>query len=357
MYAPDDLINKIKNQPELFIKKVHDLVGNGMKINAIVGNPPYQVMDGGAGASAKPVYNLFMDIAKKLRAEYISMIMPARWYAGGKGLDEFRDDMLKDKSISLLVDYFDATDVFPRIDISGGICYFLWNKNHQGNCRVITNRQGKRNELVRPLLETGNNTFIRFNEAVSILRKISFSGNENISKLVSSRKPFGIATDVRLSQKQTDGIKIYAYPNDGFVRRNEVKTNIEWIDCYKVYISYAYGERGDFPYFVIGKPFLGEPNTCCSETYLVIAPNEQTQYCMNVIKYLKTKFLRFLVLQKKNTQHATSKVYAFVPLQDFTANSDIDWNRAISEIDRQLYAKYHLTDEETAFIEKMIKPM
>ena len=357
MYAPDDLINKIKNQPELFIKKVHDLVGNGMKINAIVGNPPYQVMDGGAGASAKPVYNLFMDIAKKLRAEYISMIMPARWYAGGKGLDEFRDDMLKDKSISLLVDYFDATDVFPRIDISGGICYFLWNKNHQGNCRVITNRQGKRNELVRPLLETGNNTFIRFNEAVSILRKISFSGNENISKLVSSRKPFGIATDVRLSQKQTDGIKIYAYPNDGFVRRNEVKTNIEWIDCYKVYISYAYGERGDFPYFVIGKPFLGEPNTCCSETYLVIAPNEQTQYCMNVIKYLKTKFLRFLVLQKKNTQHATSKVYAFVPLQDFTANSDIDWNRAISEIDRQLYAKYHLTDEETSFIEKMIKPM
>ena len=352
-----NMYNKIKNQPELFIKKVHDLVGNGMKINAIVGNPPYQVMDGGAGASAKPVYNLFMDIAKKLRAEYISMIMPARWYAGGKGLDEFRDDMLKDKSISLLVDYFDATDVFPRIDISGGICYFLWNKNHQGNCRVITNRQGKRNELVRPLLETGNNTFIRFNEAVSILRKISFSGNENISKLVSSRKPFGIATDVRLSQKQTDGIKIYAYPNDGFVRRNEVKTNIEWIDCYKVYISYAYGERGDFPYFVIGKPFLGEPNTCCSETYLVIAPNEQTQYCMNVIKYLKTKFLRFLVLQKKNTQHATSKVYAFVPLQDFTANSDIDWNRAISEIDRQLYAKYHLTDEETAFIEKMIKPM
>lgn len=225
---------------------------DNMKFNAIVGNPPYQVMDGGAGASARPVYNIFVDIAKKLKAEYISMIMPARWYAGGKGLDEFRDDMLNDKSISLLVDYFDATDVFPRIDISGGICYFLWNRVHQDNCRVITSRQGKRNELIRPLLEKGNNTFIRFNEAISILRKISVRENENFSNLVSSRKPFGIATDVQLSQQQIDSIKIYAYPKDGFVRRNEVKSNIEWVDCYKVYISYAYGERGDFPYFVMG---------------------------------------------------------------------------------------------------------
>ena len=188
----EDLINQIKNKPQNFIEKMakgrsfwkaND--DDNMKFNAIVGNPPYQVMDGGAGASAKPVYNLFVDIAKKLKAEYISMIMPARWYAGGKGLDEFRDDMLKDKSISLLIDYFDATDVFPRIDISGGICYFLWNKNHQGNCRVITSRQGKRNELIRPLLEKGNNTFIRFNEAVSILRKISVRENENFSNLVN----------------------------------------------------------------------------------------------------------------------------------------------------------------------------
>ena len=136
-----------------------------------------------------------------------------------------------------------------------------------------------------------------------------------------------------------------------------MKSNSKWIDCYKVYISYAYGERGDFPYFVIGKPFLGEPKTCCSETYLVIAPNDQKQYCMNVIKYLKTTFLRFFVLLKKNTQHATSKVYSFVPLQNFTKASDIDWSKSILEIDQQLYLKYHLTDEEIAFIEKMIKPM
>ena len=331
---------------------------DNMKFNAIVGNPPYQIMDGGAGASAKPVYNLFVDIAKKLRAEYISMIMPARWYAGGKGLDDFRDEMLRDRSISLLVDYFDTTDVFPRIDISGGICYFLYDKKYQGNCKIITNRQGKRNELVRPLLEKGNNTFIRFNEAISILRKVAVSEDINFSNLVSPRKPFGIATDVHVSKLQTENmIKIYAYPDNGFIEQNTVKSNSKWIDCYKVYISYAYGERGDFPYFVIGKPFLGEPKTCCSETYLVIAPNDQKQYCMNVIKYLKTTFLRFFVLLKKNTQHATSKVYSFVPLQNFTKASDIDWSKSILEIDQQLYLKYHLTDEEIAFIEKMIKPM
>lgn len=286
------------------------------------------------------------------------MIMPARWYAGGKGLDEFRDDMLKDKSISLLVDYFDATDVFPRIDISGGICYFLYDRNCRGNCKVITSRQGKRNELVRPLLEKGNNTFIRFNEAISILRKVSVSEDINFSNLVSPRKPFGIVTDVQVSKLQTASmIRIYAYPDNGFIERIAVKTNSEWIDYYKVYISYAYGERGDFPYFVIGKPFLGEPKTCCSETYLVIAPNKREQYCMNVIKYLKTMFLRFFVLLKKNTQHATSKVYSFVPLQNFTEASDIDWSKSIPEIDQQLYLKYHLTDEEIAFIGKMIKPM
>ena len=282
--------------------------------------------------------------------------MPARWYAGGKGLDDFRDAMLNDKSMSNLIDYFDATDVFPLIDISGGICYFLWDKEHQGDCRIITNRQGKRSELIRPLLEKGNNTFIRFNEAIPILRKIVVNEESNFSLLVSPRKPFGIATDVKVSQDEKE-VKIFAYPDNGFVERNEIKTNSEWIDCFKIFISYAYGERGDFPYFVIGKPFFGDKCTCCSETYLVIAPNESKEYCNNVIKYIRTKFLRFLVLLKKNTQHATSKVYSFVPLQDFTSSSDIDWSKSVPEIDAQLHKKYNLTEEEIAFIEKMIKPM
>ena len=356
MWAPEDLINKIKNQPELFIKKVHDLVGKNVKINAIVGNPPYQVMDGGAGVSAKPVYNEFVDAARKLSPSYMSMIMPSRWYAGGKGLDSFRDSMLSDKHLTSLFDYFDATDVFPKIDLSGGVCYFLWSATHNGDCSVTTSRNGIRNTLLRPLLENGADTFVRFNEAVSITNRIP-KEEQIFYTLVSPRKPFGIATDFKINKSVTNGVELFAYPNNGRIDISQIPAHKEWVGKYKVFISYAYGERGDFPYFSIGKPFYGLPMTCCSETYLVIYPCESEEEMKNVAIYLRTKFLRFLVLLKKNTQHATSKVYSLVPIQDFTSESDIDWSQSVADIDRQLYAKYDLSEDEIAFIESMIKPM
>ena len=285
------------------------------------------------------------------------MIMPARWYAGGKGLDEFREKTLKDTSMKLIVDFFDSTDVFPNIDLSGGVCYFLRDNNYSGDCIITTHKMGNSNTLKRPLLSIGG-SFIRFNEAVSIMTKISNDLENNFSKLVSIRKPFGIATnDIIEQSKQQDDIFIYAYPNNGFINQHKITNNRDWIELYKVYISYAYGERGDFPYFAIGKPFFGEPKTCCSETYLVINPSNESIIAENTMRYLKTKFLRFLVLLKKNTQHATSKVYSLVPIQDFTENSDIDWSKSVSEIDQQLYKKYGLDDTEIAFIESMIKPM
>lgn len=356
MWAPEDLINKIKNQPELFVKKVHDLVGKDVKINAIVGNPPYQVMDGGAGVSAKPVYNEFVNIARTLSPNYISMIMPSRWYAGGKGLDAFRDSMLNDKHIAKLFDYFDATDVFPKIDLSGGVCYFLWSAVHNDDCLVTTSRNGIRNTLLRPLLEEGADSFIRFNEAVSIINKIP-KKVQSFYTSVSSRKPFGIATDFKIDKTVTKGVELFAYPKNGWIDSTKISVHKEWINKYKVFISYAYGERGDFPYFAIGKPFYGYPMTCCSETYLVVNPCDSEDEMKNVVLYLRTKFLRFLVLLKKNTQHATSKVYSLVPIQDFTSTSDIDWSQSVADIDRQLYAKYGLTEDEVAFIESMIKPM
>ena len=357
MWAPEDLINKIKNQPELFIKKVGDLVGKDVKIKAIVGNPPYQVMDGGAGVSAIPVYNLFVEISKQVRPSYISMIMPARWYAGGKGLDDFRERTLHDTSMSKIVDYFDSTDVFPGIDLSGGVCYFLWDVSHNGNCTIVSHRMGIVNSMVRPLLTLGEN-FIRFNEAVTIVSKVSADPEHNFSKLVSIRKPFGIATNHKISNSPKNGdVETFAYPNNGYISQTEISNNVCWVNLFKVYVSYAYGERGDFPYFAIGKPFIGKPNTCCSETYLVINPSDSEDIVLNTAKYLRTKFLRFMVLLKKNTQHATSKVYSLVPIQDFTFGSDIDWSKSIDEIDAQLYAKYHLSDDEIAFIESMIKPM
>lgn len=329
---------------------------DNMNFNAIVGNPPYQIMDGGAGVSAKPVYNEFVDIARKLSPSYISMIMPSRWYAGGKGLDSFRDSMLKDRHIVKLFDYFDATDVFPKIDLSGGICYFLWSVTYNGDCTVTTSRNGVRNTLLRSLLENGADSFIRFNEAVSIINKIP-KEDQIFYKFVSPRKPFGIATDFKINKSITSGVKLFAYPNNGWIDILQVPAHKEWIGKYKVFISYAYGERGDFPYFSIGKPFYGYPMTCCSETYLVIYPCNSEEEMKNVAVYLRTKFLRFLVLLKKNTQHATSKVYSLVPFQNFTSKGDIDWSQSVADIDRQLYTKYKLTEDEIAFVESMIKPM
>ena len=360
-----DLIDVIKNNPATFVNEVRDgrrfwkaNDKDHMTFNAIVGNPPYQVMDGGAGVSAVPIYHQFVEIAKKIKPNYISMIMPARWYAGGKGLDDFREHTLHDNSMKEIFDYFDSTYIFPQIDLSGGVCYFLYDSKYHGDCIINSFRNGIYNRMQRPLTVDGEN-FIRFNEAISIINKVLPAiKKDNFSSLISARKPFGVSTNEKIFEKEIkNGAFIYAYPKNGYIMRTNVTNNLSWIELNKVYISYAYGERGDFPYFAIGKPFIGEIGTCCSETYLVIHPSKHKKECMNVINYLRTKFLRFLVLLKKNTQHATSKVYSFVPIQDFTSNSDIDWSRSIGEIDAQLYEKYGLERDEIDFIERMIKPM
>lgn len=362
----EDMVRQITHRPEKFIAKIRKGKSywkannnDNMKFNAIVGNPPYQEMDGGHGVSAKPIYDKFVEIAKKLNPDYLSMIIPARWYSGGKGLGGFRDSMLRENKLTRLIDYFDSQDCFPGIDISGGLCYFLWDKKHDGKCEIITYRNGRRSAMNRYLSQPmDSKSFIRFNEAVSILQKIKLFNETSFSALVSSRKPFGLSTNVKLySEAKEDLVSVFAYPNNGFIQKNLIHQNLQLIDAYKVFISYAYGERGKFPYFVLGKPFIGMPNTCCSETYLLIGPCENIKHADNIISYVKSKFFRFLVLLKKNTQHATNKVYEHVPLQDFTNNSDIDWSKSIPEIDKQLYKKYKLSEAEIAFIEKMIKPM
>lgn len=319
-----------------------------MKFDVIIGNPPYQLSDGGNGASAKPIYHLFVEQAKKLKPRYLSMIIPARWYAGGKGLDNFRNNMLTDDRLRIIHDFVNASDCFTGVEIKGGVCYFLWDRDYHGDCTVISHSGNKIiSTMSRPLLEKNCDTFIRYNDAIQILHKVQALQEKTFDTIVSARKPFGFATDFRNYAKNVDMahcIKLYAQKDIGYISRSQVEKNAEWIDLWKVYIPEAIGS-GNMETDIV-KPVLGEPKTACTETYVVVSPTTNKAMAENIISYINTKFFHFLLGLKKITQHTTSKTYSFVPMQDFSQPLT----------DKILYAKYKLTDDEIDFIESAIGP-
>lgn len=320
-----------------------------MKFDVIIGNPPYQLTDGGFGTSATPIYHKFVEQATKLNPRYLCMIIPARWYSGGKGMDEFRDKMLNDNRIRQIVDFPEAIDCFPGVQIKGGVCYFLWDRDNAGECKVITSRKGELvSEMVRPLLEKGCETFIRYNEAISILKKVQALKEPSLKEKISSRKPFGLETTFKGKPKPFDkSITLYQNGGVGYVKASAIKNNLAIVKNHKVLIPPLGSGSDAFPHPILGKPFVVKPNSACTETYLVAGAFINETEAKNLAQYLTTRFLRFLVLLNKPTQHATSKVYTFVPVQDYKQV----WT------DEKLYKKYGLSGEEIEFIESLIRPM
>lgn len=317
-----------------------------MRFDVIIGNPPYQLSDGGAQASASPLYHLFVNQAKKLNPRYITMIIPARWYSGGKGLDRFRDEMLNDNRIRIIHDFLNASECFPGVEIKGGVCYFLWDRDNRGLCEVNTHS----NNLIlstatRPLKEDGCETFIRYNNSISILRKVKEKQETTLDIQVSSRKPFGLSTNFD-SYSENGSIKVYANKKIGLLDKDfKIEKNINLINQWKVLAPKAIGSGDSREDWL--KPILSEPNSICTETYVILGAYNNKNLAQNLISYTQTKFFHFMLTLKKVTQDATAKVYSCIPIQDFNE----EWT------DEKLYKKYGLTQDEIDFIESMIRPM
>ena len=343
--------------------RVAELFGGNMQFDVIIGNPPYQLSDDGFGTSAAPIYQHFVEQAKALEPRYLSMVIPARWFAGGKGLDEFRNSMLTDDRLRSIHDYLTASDVFPGIGLKGGVCYFLWDRDNPGPCQVTTYfKDWPVSTATRPLLEDGVDVFIRFNEGLSILKKVvAVEGDpppprtppkgKRFDGMVSSLRPFGLRTYFQGEVVKGAGdLTVYQNGGKGYIARSSISTGTHLIDAWKVYVGRAApgtGNRDTYPHKIISTPFIGEPGTISSETYLCIGPFGSKTEAESALSYLSCRLTRLLILLHKPSQDTTRKVYTFVPIQE--------WNRTWT--DENLYAKYGISASEIAFIEKFVRPM
>lgn len=342
----------LENHAYRFIHKEMKEEFRDMKFDVIVGNPPYQLSDGGGRDSgAIPLYNKFIQKAIEMNPKYISMIIPARWYSGGKGLDEFRNNMLSDKRIEEIHDFPETSDCFPGINIRGGVCFFLWNKNYEGDCLITNHKSGEIiSTIKRPLLEKGNNIFVRYNQAINILNKVNFFNEKTYGDKVSARKPFGIESNFKeFSLKKTDekNITLYRVGGIGHINIESIVKNKDLIYKIKVLVSKASPGGDTYPHKIISEPIISDKNSCCSETYLIIDCVDNINQAENLIVYMKSRFFRFLMSLIKNTQNISRSVFSFVPILDLNEV----WT------DEKLYKKYDLNKDEIAFIESMIKEM
>ena len=367
MWAPDDLINKIKNQPELFVKEVHDLVGKNVKINAIVGNPPYQETLEAGRSLAKQLFPDFIEIGIKLTPIYFSLITPARWFtadAQDNSFPKLRNFARENNHFSIIVTH-NGKKLFPNTELSM-VDYFLWSKDYKGDVNFSEHISDKPNSLVRPLFEDGLDIIVPQNNIISIIQKIKDDNFTSLNSITTGRDAFGIVgKDFEKRSKSepfNDSVAVQcAYEQIRYISRSDVKKGIDILDCYKVFTSKGNGGAGLLtdgkPVAIIGKAFIANPGMACTDSLIPFGKFGTRTEAESLQKYMSSKFLRFCVGILKVSQNLYQNVYAFVPLQDFTSESDIDWSKSVEEIDAQLYAKYNLSKDEIAFIESMIKPM
>ena len=327
--------------------RLAEIFGGKMQFDVIIGNPPYQLEDGGYGTSAAPIYQLFVEQALKLDPRYAVFVTPSRWMAGGKGLDKYRQRMLTDKRLRKIVDYPKLYEAFPGVKIRGGISYFLWDRDLKGPCDVQTIWDG---QPTGPSVERDLDAYdilVRRNEAVPILEKVRAKKEATLDQRVSSGKPFGLRTFFHGkpdSKKLKNPVRLFGSQKISWVERESIAVNIEWIDEWKVLMTAVQGTSAAIETKFLSKPIIAEPGTACTETYLVAGLFDNEAEAASYAKYLRTRFVRFLVSLRKSTQHATRDVYAFVP--DLPLNQD--WT------DAKLYKRYGLTKSEIAFIESQV---
>ena len=322
-----------------------------MQFDVIIGNPPYQMEDGGGRDSAAiPLYDKFVTQAKKLSPHYLIMIIPARWYSGGRGLDDFRDEMISDKRIKELRDYPETNDCFPGLNIRGGVCYFLWDRDYMGKCKVTNIIKNTANNRERYLKEENCPILIRYNQSISILQKVHLFKEETLNHYVSVSRPFGMRSNFDgfvIKKDERHYIRLYRFGENGYVSIDDVTNNNQLVNQYKVIVSKASPGGDEYPHSIVSAPIISEPNSVCTETYLVIKTVPSRVQAENLISYIKSRFFRFMMSLVKNTQNISRGSYMFVPIQDFSH----PWT------DEMLYKKYDLNEEEIAFIESMIRPM
>lgn len=328
-----------------------------MKFDVIIGNPPYQLGQSGGdavGGFAMPIYQKFVQVAKRLEPRYVVMVTPSRWFAGGRGLDQFRSEMLTDKRMRVLVDFPDAAEAFPGTQIKGGVSYFLWDNSWNDACEITTIHGGKPTSPPMKRYLGDYDVLVRRNEAVPILEKVlkanKSDGFGDLSSKVSSIQPFSIRTNFRgaeTSKGMKKPVRLIGKGGETFIERSAVPRNDAWIDEWKVLLGAAYGAGDSVPHQIYNHPIIAGPGTACTETYLVIDRFKSKVEAERFAAFLRTKLVRFLVSLRKYTQHLYNERFRFVP----DLPMDREWT------DEALCKKYGITQEELAFIESMVRPM